>query len=127
MLGALFFLSIAISIIMAFAGFNDLDKVGEVVTALGKASPAFLAYLLIVRVIAEEVFFRGFLVKRIGWIGSTALFGIAHISYGSVTEVVGALVLGALLAKAYERNGNLLPNIVAHMFYNLIFVAFILA
>ena len=121
------FISIVISAIMAFAGVNDLGKVGEVVHKLQESSPLFLIYLLVVRVIAEEVFFRGFLVKRIGWILATALFGIAHVSYGSITEVFGALVLGGLLAKAYERNGNLIPNIVAHMFYNLIFIAFMLA
>lgn len=127
LLGAMLFISIAISAITAFAGFNDLSKVEEVVQKLQESSPLFLIYLLVVRVIAEEVFFRGFLVKRIGWVPATALFGIAHVSYGSITEVFGALILGGLLAKAYERNGNIVPNIVAHMFYNLIFVLFMLA
>ena len=121
------FISIAISVIMAFAGFNDLGKVGEVVQKLQESSPLFLIYLLVVRVIAEEVFFRGFLVKRIGWVSATVLFGIAHVSYGSITEIFGVLILGGLLAKAYLRNGNIVPNIVAHMFYNLIFVSFMLA
>ena len=127
LLGAMLLISIAISILMAFLGFNDLGKVGEVILKLREASPLLLIYLLVVRVVAEEVFFRGFLLKRIGLVLSTALFGIAHISYGSITEIVGALILGGLLAKAYERNGNLLPNIFAHLFYNLIFVSIILA
>jgi hypothetical protein len=126
LLGAMLVISIAISLITAFIGFNDLGKVGDVILKLKETSPLLLIYLLIVRVIAEEVFFRGFLLKRIGLIPSTALFGIAHISYGSFTEIIGALILGAVLAKAFERNGNLLPNIFAHMFYNLIFVAFML-
>jgi len=37
-------------------------------------------------------------------------------------EVFGAVVLGGVLAKAFEKNGNLIPNILAHMVYNLIFV-----
>ena len=127
LLGALIIVSFAISGIMFFLGFNDLARVGEQVERIKAVSPMLLLYLLVVRVVAEEIFFRGFLIQRIGWIPSTVLFAIAHVSYGSVTEVLGALVLGALLAKAYERNRNIVPNIVAHMFYNLIFVAFMLA
>ena len=127
LLGALIIVSFAISVIMFFLGFNDLSRVGEQVERIKAISPLLLLYLLVVRVIAEEIFFRGFLIQKIGWIPSTALFGMAHFSYGSVTEVLGALVLGAILAKAYERNRNIVPNIVAHMFYNLIFVALMLA
>ena len=127
LLGALIIVSFAISAIMFFLGFNDLSRVGEQVERIKAISPLLLLYLLVVRVIAEEIFFRGFLIQKIGWIPSTALFGMAHFSYGSVTEVLGALVLGAILAKAYERNRNIVPNIVAHMFYNLIFVALMLA
>ena len=126
LLGAILVISIAISLIVTFFGFNDLGKVGDVVLKLRETSPLLLIYLLVARVIAEEVFFRGFLLKRIGLIPSTLLFGIAHISYGSVAEIIGALILGAVLAKAFEKNGNLIPNIFAHMFYNLIFVAFML-
>ena len=119
---ALIVISLLITAITSLFQLNDLDKVAERVKFLQQSAPVIFAYLLIVRVVSEEIFFRGFLVGRIGWIGASIDFGLAHIFYGSIVEVFGAVVLGGVLAKAFEKNGNLIPNILAHMVYNLIFV-----
>ncbi len=115
---------IALSFLIAFfASFfivNDIEKIYAQVQSIKESSPFFLAYLLVVRVIAEEIFFRGFLVKQTGAFFSTAVFSLAHVFYGSIMEVIGVFVLGFVLAKAFERNKTLIPNIVAHFLYNLI-------
>ncbi len=103
-----------------------MKKVYEQVNLIRQEAPLFLVYLLVVRVFAEEVFFRGFLVKRIGALGSSFAFGLAHIFYGSATEIAGAIILGFVLAKSFEANKNLLPNIFAHFLYNLIIVFILL-
>lgn len=77
-----------------------------------------MAYFLVARVFAEEFFFRAFLVPRIGVIGSSLAFGLAHITYGSAAEVIGAVVLGAILGIAYSQKKSLLANFLGHFLYN---------
>ena len=101
------------------AGLNDLSKVDLVISQFGLYS---LLYLTIVRATAEEIFFRGFLVKRIGVIASTILFAGLHIGYGSVTEIIGALYLGFILAYVFSKNKSIIPNIFAHVFFNILSV-----
>jgi len=109
-----------VSITSFFLGVNDLDKVSETVKAITFVSPFLLIYYMTVRVFSEEIFFRGFLVKKTGILISSALFGLAHFMYGSVIEVLGAFLAGLFLAYFYQKNNNLLPNIIGHMAYNAI-------
>lgn len=115
--------SLAISAIAFAAGQNDLEKVANSVDKIRQTAPLELAYFLVVRVAAEEIFFRGFLVKKIGIAGSSVIFGLAHFVYGSAAEVIGAIILGAILAVAFNENKNIYPNIAAHFLYNLVFLA----
>lgn len=124
LLAQLFFISLAISIISSLLGFNDLSIVGEKITELLK-TPYILAYLFLVRIVSEEIFFRGFLVKRVGVYGSAFLFGLAHLTYGSLIEALGAFILGLVLAWNFKKNDSLYPNIIGHFFYNMIALAFL--
>ncbi|HLC92831.1 MAG TPA: CPBP family intramembrane glutamic endopeptidase [archaeon] len=119
---ALIFFSIIFSVIFTLAGTNDLEPVQQVAKSLAAGSPFVLAYFFIVRVFAEEFLFRAFLVPRIGVVLSAALFGIAHLSYGSVAEAVGAFALGIILGIAYKQNKSIVPNFIAHMLYNFVAV-----
>ncbi|MFH1234128.1 MAG: CPBP family intramembrane glutamic endopeptidase [Candidatus Diapherotrites archaeon] len=122
MLAALLPLGLALTIF----GFNDTGIVAETVKEI-IAVPWLAAYILLVRVPCEEIFFRGFLQKeigrlgpKIGIIGSSLLFALAHYGYGSIGEIIGAFALGALLAAFYYRSKNLTINILAHIAYNFI-------
>lgn len=115
LLAALIAVSMALVGLFSLLGWNDLHQVEQVISSL---SPAMIVYLVTVRVFSEEYFFRGFLVKKVGKLSSSIVFGLAHYSYGSITEVIGAFILGFLLAYAYEKYGNLLPNIASHVIYN---------
>lgn len=125
----LFLQLVAVAIILSIAlvaiGFNDTQSVFETISAIKTQSVFLLFYLLIVRVTAEEVFFRGFLTTRIGMLASSALFGLAHFFYGSIAEMIGAFFLGLVLSRAFLKNKNLMPNIFAHILYN--FLVLILA
>ncbi|MDO8538647.1 MAG: CPBP family intramembrane metalloprotease [archaeon] len=111
--------SLIIAIVLSLIGLNDLVKVDEVIQEILTLSPILIIYLLVVRVLAEEVFFRGFLVNKIGIIPSSIVFGLAHVGYGSIAQVIGAGLLGLVLAYTFKKNQNLIPNIVAHSIYNL--------
>jgi len=116
---ALLATSLLLSLVLGLLQANDLHKVGEQVGKIQQAQPWMLYYLLSVRVVAEEGFFRGFLARKFGVWPSSGLFALVHVFYGSVAEVLGAFVLGGLLAKAYKTNHSLIPNIFAHALYNL--------
>jgi len=120
---ALFALMLALSFALEFAanalGMNDLGLVYERVSVL-KGMPFLAAYLLSVRVTAEEVFFRGFLAKKYAVLVSSVLFALAHVFYGSIAQIMGAFVLGALLSAAFLVNKTIFPNILAHCGYNFV-------
>lgn len=91
---------------------------------------SFLA-LVILPPIIEEIVFRGFMfpafAKRWGLVGgavgSSVLFGIAHLQ-GNVT--VYTIVLGLLLCLMYRKLGSILPGMALHMLNNyLAFMAII--
>ena len=126
---------IIISLGFYLTGFSDTQAVQETILGLG----ALVAiYVLIVRVSAEEIFFRGFLlnfvskfsfkiknklIKQnalfIGVLISTAIFSFAHVGYGSLVELTGAFVLGMILAINFAKQKNLYAVILAHFLYNL--------
>jgi len=102
---------------------------------------AVLAVLVVVVLapIAEELYFRGILFRSVrdvrgpgvGIAVSAALFGLVHYA---PAEGAGELVLplvmvltGAVLAVLYERSGNLVVPIAAHMAFNAIGVTLILS
>lgn len=122
---ALLGLSMLLSILLSLAGMNDLGKVAEAIVRLRQA-PLLVGYFLTVRVFSEEIFFRGFLVSRLGIFPSAVVFSLAHALYGSIAEIIGAFVLGALLGWAFKANKNIFPNILAHMAYNFVSIMAVL-
>lgn len=62
----------------------------------------------------EEAFFRAFLQPRVGLVGSSVLFALAHFSYGLPFLVVGVFALSLVLGYTFARREQLLPCIVAH-------------
>lgn len=73
---------------------------------------------------AEEIVFRGLVYTRtrvylgVGWaVGlSAAAFGVYH---GNMIQFLYALLMGILFALIYEKTGNLLSTILAHMAANI--------
>lgn len=70
--------------------------------------------------VGEEVFFRGFLQPRAGLLATSVIFALAHVSYGSVSEVVVVFVLSLVLGLLYQRTRNLAAPITMHFTFNLV-------
>jgi membrane protease YdiL (CAAX protease family) len=115
----LFVAFVILSMILSVIGLNDLDKVANFIE---QEREDLLGFGVIVTVIlfVEEFFFRAFLIKRIGMFWSTIIFAAAHISYGSVAEVIGVFALGLILAYWYKKNNSLAQNYLAHVLYDLV-------
>jgi hypothetical protein len=72
----------------------------------------------------EELLFRGVFytwLRRWGivvaMLGSSLIFGFNH---GLNVDFPATVVLGLLLALAYERSGSIWPGVVGHILYNLL-------
>ncbi|MBU0590651.1 MAG: type II CAAX endopeptidase family protein [Candidatus Micrarchaeota archaeon] len=114
---SIFVLLLVFGIIANALGFNDQENVTDKVNSL----PFYLLiFAVLVAPITEELFFRAFLVPRVGIIFSSLLFGVLHASYGSVVEIIGAGVIGMVLAVVFKDSKSITPCIAIHMLYNLV-------
>ncbi|HEX2225211.1 MAG TPA: CPBP family intramembrane glutamic endopeptidase [Thermoanaerobaculia bacterium] len=99
--------------------------------ALPKAPPTMVPFLaglpVLVRLlislsagVVEEFFFRGFLQPRIGIGLSTALFVLAHFSYGNPFMLVGITVLSLIYALIVRWRQSIWAAIVAHALFDAV-------
>lgn len=70
--------------------------------------------------VTEEIFFRGFLQPRIGLVAQAVIFGLAHLSYLHVVEILVTFTLGLLFGILYLRTRNLWAPIAGHFTFNLV-------
>lgn len=85
------------------------------------------AFAGIIGPIAEEIFYRGILFRWMRqrasfWpaaIGSSILFGFAHIQTAAIAN---AAIAGVVFAILYERSGSLLVPAIAHQAWNFTIV-----
>lgn len=120
-LSAIFLVLFMLGLAAILLGFNDQEKVSEKIESLPFA---VLIFAVVGAPITEELFFRGFLTKRTGIILSALLFGLMHFAYGSVVEVLGAFMIGLVLATSFKLTKSVTPCILAHMAYNAISITF---
>ena len=82
--------------------------------------------------VVEELLFRGYLLTRLQMlfqnnylpvIISSLLFGILHIGYGTVQNVVVPMFIGAVLAVYYLRYKNIWVPIIAHGLYDFLVIS----
>ncbi len=122
---SIFAILFIIGILSVVIGFNDQQKITEKVADLPLS---ILVFAVLAAPVSEELFFRAFLVKKIGSlinpfagiIISSALFGFVHFSYGSIMEIIGAFVIGAILAFIFHKSKSITPCLAIHVFYNLL-------
>jgi membrane protease YdiL (CAAX protease family) len=84
------------------------------------ASGRELALVSGLAAISEELFFRAALGPAIGFVASSALFGVAHLASrdSSLPWVLCAFAMGLLFSGLYVLSGTLLAPIFAHWLIN---------
>lgn len=70
--------------------------------------------------VVEEWFFRGFLQPRMGILLSTALFALAHFSYGQPFMLVGITLLSLIYGLLVKWRQNIWPAIAAHTLFDAV-------
>lgn len=123
--------------IIVFAWFDSSKTATAAFSGKGiGAFPAILAYAILGTALPEEIFFRGFLLKRLqgklGFLGAnlvqSLLFGLIHaLTFIQQTDVLKAMVIFAytsliafLLGAINEKkaNGSILPSFFIHTLVN---------
>ncbi len=122
----LFVLYVTLVVIAFFLGLNDSQMVVDKVLEL----PLYLMfYAVLVAPFVEEIFFRSFLVKFINnklnsvllsSFLATLLFSLAHISYGSVFELLGTFFMGYALYVSFRISKDIKVAIIIHMIINFL-------
>ncbi len=120
----MFALLIVINVILHAAGLLDNQGVMKLVSTQAAQAPlALILSVVILAPIAEELFFRGYLLKRIGVVPQAVLFTVLHFGYGSVSEVFTTLAMGIVFGLYVQKNKELYSPLFAHGLYNLLVVA----
>ncbi|HET6398665.1 MAG TPA: CPBP family intramembrane glutamic endopeptidase [Candidatus Thermoplasmatota archaeon] len=70
--------------------------------------------------VGEEILFRGLLLRRIGLWGQAAVFGLMHLAYGTVLQVVVPAAMGVVFGLVTRRRGSIVAPIVAHFVFNFV-------
>ena len=98
-----------------------------------------IVYALAIAPFGEELFFRGILFRAlrdrfgfpVGATGSAVAFGLIHYIPGALIDAALLMLVmtfvGAALAFIYERRGSFVAPVAAHVTFNVIGLALILA
>ncbi len=101
--------------LLSVLGLNDSALVSDKIESL----PWYvLLYAVTLAPISEEIFFRKFLPSYIGGFLSSLLFAFAHLSYGSISELIGAFYMGYYFYLSYLFTGDLKVPITLHVIVN---------
>jgi len=113
----LIFILFSLYIIWIYLNFPISNGVVDKISAF---SPLLILTAIFLAPLSEEIFFRAFLVKRVGIIFSSLLFALSHFAYNSDFELVGAFFIGLVLAYTFKKSKSIIPSILIHFIYNLI-------
>ena len=118
-------------LIVAGLGIDSLEPspVPERLLGEGVVRAFTVGILVVVGPLAEEVFFRGFLLSAFvqgigmlpGLIVASAIFAVAH---GDLTVILPTFASGAILSWLYLRTRSLWPGFLAHAGQNSLAVTF---
>ena len=117
---------IGIGIILTFLGF-DLENAGNIQDIEQLFSIPAMLILISIQPVAEELFYRGFLLEKLEKISSApiaigvtaVLFGLAHLTTGNLYPALLTGIAGAVLAVLVIKTKNLTAAIIAHVLFNV--------
>ena len=129
---AAFVVSIAIALVMAWVGWSPREQ-DWIVDLLARREHLVLIWPLFVLLapLAEEVFFRGYVLRRIAGPGgvaaglavSSVLFALVHFN---ASGLLVYLAVGLVFGLVYLRTASLVAPVTAHVTYNGLVLSLVL-
>ncbi len=102
-------------------GFENLPSEAPKMVLWMGSLPILLRIMLSLSAgVVEELFFRGFLMPRVGFGLSNVLFVLAHLSYDQPFLLLGVALLSVAFSLLVRWRGNIWPAIVAHALFDAI-------
>lgn len=115
--GWIFTIAMALMIALILQAAHVLPKTPEpsAMIAWMASLPVWKKGLIVLSAMTvEELFFRGWLQKRVGLIASTTLFALAHSGLGQPFLLIGVAIISLIIGTAFYRTKNLIPGVIAH-------------
>lgn len=127
-LAAIFFGLVFIGILLKLMHLNGVSKSLQQTMQLFRHNIPLMLFTCFTAGVVEELAFRGYLMPRLQWlynnryvtiILSSLLFGILHLGYGTVGQVVGPFFIGAVFAAHYYKFRNIKVLMLCHFAWDL--------
>jgi len=115
----LFALNILFVSLSTYFAINDLPDLSTSLAKEFLIAQILYSCFLLISAIAEEFFFRAYLTSYLGIWLATIVFALLHFSYGSYFEIIGAFILGLILAIVWKKKKNFYIVAIAHFLQNL--------
>jgi membrane protease YdiL (CAAX protease family) len=97
-------------------------EVQDLYAVRGATRPATMVAVLTVAASGEELFFRGLLQARIGFLLALALYGAVHIWERKLILILAALAAGAWWGALFSLTGGLVAPVVSHLVWCLLII-----
>ncbi|MEF8848193.1 MAG: type II CAAX endopeptidase family protein [Candidatus Thermoplasmatota archaeon] len=112
--------------IITYYGYTE-EELSNIQDLARYVSMYSLLLIILIQSVGEEIFFRGFLLEKIGKlfdektaiIATAILFGLAHMSYAKIYTVAMTMTMGLFLGYIVYKTKNLFSSITAHLLFNL--------
>ncbi|HUO84229.1 MAG TPA: type II CAAX endopeptidase family protein [Thermoanaerobaculia bacterium] len=114
-------LALLAGMILTAAGWSPEDfSPSPMIPWMAGLAPWRKALIVLSAMTVEELFFRGWLQKRVGLIASTIVFAVAHAGYGQPFMLIGVTLISLVIGATFYYTRRLLPCIIAHGVFDAI-------
>ena len=119
--GVLFVVLVAALAVNAADGFENVPtEAPKMVLWMGSLPVLIRLMVSLSAGVVEEIFFRGFLMPRVGLVTSNVLFVLAHLSYEQPFMLLGVALLSVAFSYLTIWRGSIWPAIAAHFLFDAI-------
>lgn len=131
LLGAVMIGLSILSMTMLFTGYKEDHSQLKKITDLFSNHQLLFVFTIITAGVVEELIFRGYLLPRLAKLFkntflavlvTSALFGLLHLGYGNISQVIGPFWMGLVFAAFYVEYRNIKALIIFHTTWDLVSV-----
>lgn len=126
--GAVMIGLLILGMVILFGGFKEDQSKLLVMLDLFRQDKALFIVTVITAGIVEELIFRAYILPRLAYLFnnsflavfvSSALFGLLHLGWGYVSQVIGPFWIGMVIGAHYREYRNLKALIIFHTGWDL--------